>query len=221
MNGGSVVALKYDGGVLMAADTLLAYGSLAKQPNIPRIRIIGNNSAICCSGDYADFNKMFGELSDQIEGSRMEVGIRDPKPQALFSYLHRTVYHARNQFDPFMCKFIFAGVDPVTKQSLIGAVDSVGTKWTDGCAASGMAAYNALPLMRRALESTNGSLTRDQAMAVIEDCCRIIFYRECRAINRFQVADIRADGVTINDPKVMDTNFEFEGFAFEKTALIK
>jgi 20S proteasome subunit beta 7 len=221
MNGGSVIALKYDGGVLMAADTLLSYGSLAKQPNVPRIRILGNNTAVCCSGDYADFNNMFGQLQDLVEGSRMEIDMADPKPQALFAYLHRTVYHQRCEFDPFMCKFVMAGVDPATKESFVGACDSIGTKWFDDCAAAGMAAHNALPLMRRALEVKNGRLSRAEAMAVIEDACRVIFYRECRAINRFQVADVTAEKTTISEPKVMATNFEFDGFAFDKTALIK
>ncbi|CAJ1023101.1 Proteasome subunit, putative, partial [Leishmania lindenbergi] len=43
-SGGSIVAIKYNGGVLMAADTLLSYGSLAKWPNIPRIKLLGGHS---------------------------------------------------------------------------------------------------------------------------------------------------------------------------------
>lgn len=222
MNGGSVVALKYDGGVLIAADCLLAYGSLAKQPNVPRIRIVGKTSAICCSGDYADFGEMYRQLDDIVQGSRMEANVSEPTPNQLFNFMHRTVYHQRNEFEPFMCKFVFVGVDESTKESFVGVCDSVGTRWTDECAASGMAAYNCLPLMRRALEMKKGQkLTKDEAMAVIQDCCRVIFYRECRAINRFQIADATAEKVLISDPFIVETNFEFQGFAFEKTAIIR
>jgi 20S proteasome subunit beta 7 len=224
MNGGSVVALKYDGGVLLAADCLLAYGSLAKQPNVPRIRIVGKTSAICCSGDYADFGEMYSQLNDLVQGARMESDTAEPGPAQLFNYLHRTVYHQRNEFEPFMCKFVFVGVpqDAKNNEPFVGVCDSVGTRWTDDCAAAGMAAYNCLPLMRRAIDSKKGAkLTKDEAMAVIQDCCRVIFYRECRAINRFQIADCTAEKVLISDPFIVETNFEFEGFAFEKTAIIR
>ena len=221
MNGGSVIALKYDGGVLMAADTLLSYGSLAKQPNVPRIRIIGNNAAICASGDYADFGKMCGELSDVVQERRIEVDAAEPTPKQLFNFMHRTVYHQRSEFEPYMNKFVLVGVDPKTKESFIGVCDSIGTRWTDECAAAGMAAYNALPMVRRAQEVKNGLLTRAEAMEVLENCLRVIFYRECRAINRFQITDATAERVTISEPFVVSTNFEFEGFAFEKTAIIR
>lgn len=229
MNGGSVIAIKYDGGVLMAADCLLAYGSLAKQPNVPRIRTLGRTSALCCTGDYADFGVMWQELDDLVQESRMDQSATpsvadEPSSKQLFNYMHRTVYQGRNNFEPLMCKFVMIGSETNAETNettpFIGVCDSVGTRWTEDCAASGMAAYNCLPLMRRALELKK-NLTRDEAMAVIHDCCRVIFYRECRAINRFQIADATAAKVTISDPFIVETNFEFSGFAFEKTAIIR
>ena len=226
MNGGSVVALKYDGGILMASDCLLAYGSLAKQPNVPRIRTIGQRSALCFTGDYADFGVMWQDLDDLVQDSRMEQSEtpNEPSTKQLFNYMHRTVYQGRSNFEPLLCKFVMIGSekDQETNESkpFIGVCDSIGTRWSDDCAASGMAAYNCLPLMRRALE-LKPNLTRDEAMSVIQDCCRVIFYRECRAINRFQIADATADKVTISDPFIVETNFEFSGFAFEKTAIIR
>jgi 20S proteasome subunit beta 7 len=235
MNGGSVLALEYDGGVLLAADCLLSYGSLAKQPNVPRIRIVGKTSAVCASGDYADFGEMYGQLSDLIEGSRMEVNTDEPTPKQLFNFMHRTVYHQRNEFEPYMCKFVLVGVSDElndngdkVKKNFIGVVDSIGTRWNDSCAAAGMAAYNCLPLMRAAIDrfqavnkDTTKKLPKEAALAIIQDCCRVIFYRECRAINRFQIADVTGEKVVISEPFIVETNFEFEGFAFDKTAIIK
>ena len=218
-SGGSVVAIKYDGGVLMACDTLLSYGSLAKQPNVPRIRILGNNSALAASGDYADFTAMFQDMDELIQEAHMDQD-PEPRPNELFNYLHRTMYKKRCDFEPCINKFIFTGVDPKTREAFVSGCDSIGTRWTDACACAGMAAANCLPLLRRALEVKNGVLTRDEAMSVVHDCLRLIFYRECRAINRFQISDTTADGVSISEPTTLPTAFEYDGFSFEKTSLL-
>ncbi|EPY40182.1 hypothetical protein AGDE_03746 [Angomonas deanei] len=49
----------------------------------------------------------------------------------------------------------------------------------------------------------------------------VLFYRECRAINKFQIADATNDSVTIGEPFEVETNWELEGFSFEKTAIIR
>jgi hypothetical protein len=49
VTGTSVLGLVYDGGVLLAADTLLSYGSMAKAQNVQRLRIIpGTHSVLRC-----------------------------------------------------------------------------------------------------------------------------------------------------------------------------
>lgn len=51
----SVLALKFDGGIVMSADTLGSYGSLARFPNCPRLVTVNKNILVGASGDYADF----------------------------------------------------------------------------------------------------------------------------------------------------------------------
>lgn len=80
-SGGSVIGVKYNGGVLMAADTLLSYGSLAKWPNIPRIRLVGSYSALCATGDYADFQEAIKAIENDVHRSAMYSDVDELTPR--------------------------------------------------------------------------------------------------------------------------------------------
>ncbi|CBZ30549.1 20s proteasome beta 7 subunit, (putative) [Leishmania mexicana MHOM/GT/2001/U1103] len=218
-SGGSVIAIKYNGGVLMAADTLLSYGSLAKWPNIPRIKLLGSYSAVCATGSYADFQMMAKQVEDNIERQKMYHNVDELKPSEVFSYLHRSIYQKRCDFEPCLCQMVFIGARD--SETFLAAVDDVGTRWEDDCVATGYGAFIALPLLRQALEKNPGGLSRVQAEQILTDCLRVLFYRECRSINKFQLADAAGDGVRISEPFDVETNWEYEGFCFEKTAIIR
>ena len=53
--GTSVLGVKFDGGVIIAADTLGSYGSLARYRNCSRVMKVNNNTILGAGGDYADY----------------------------------------------------------------------------------------------------------------------------------------------------------------------
>lgn len=55
VTGTSVLGIKYKDGVLLAADTLASYGSLARFMDIRRIVDVGANTILGASGDMSDF----------------------------------------------------------------------------------------------------------------------------------------------------------------------
>ena len=56
VTGTSILAFKYKDGIIMAADALASYGSLARFMDVRRITFVeGANSIIGCSGDMSDF----------------------------------------------------------------------------------------------------------------------------------------------------------------------
>ena len=226
-SGGSVIGVKYDGGVFLAADTLLSYGSLAKQTNIPRMALLGHSTVLGFSGDYADFQDATKEMKNEILDAQMlEDGVIHG-PKEIFSLLHRTVYGKRSNFEPWQCQFTVMGWDK-NDGAFLGGVDSIGTKWSGDCVSTGYGGHICLPLLRKAIAekqkragNPKALLSRDEAVAVLEDCMRGLFYRECRAANRFQVSEATESSVKIGEPKVLETNWEYKGYAFEKTAIIK
>jgi 20S proteasome alpha/beta subunit len=63
----------------------------------------------------------------------------------------------------------------------LGSVDLHGTSFEEKAIATGFGAHLALPLLRNAYRP---DLTQGEAEKVIEDCMRILFYRDARAFNR-------------------------------------
>ena len=55
VTGSSVIGLTYDGGVMVAADTLGSYGSLSRFRSLSRTRKVTDSCVAAASGDYADF----------------------------------------------------------------------------------------------------------------------------------------------------------------------
>jgi hypothetical protein len=68
-----VIGIKYQDGVMMAADTLASYGSLARYKDVRRIKIIGDKTLIGASGEISDFqsiictNKTLIKTMDSLE----------------------------------------------------------------------------------------------------------------------------------------------------------
>ncbi len=53
--GTTVMALKYAGGVIIAADTAVAYGSMKKTKHAQRVYKLSEESAMASSGEMSDF----------------------------------------------------------------------------------------------------------------------------------------------------------------------
>lgn len=71
--------------------------------------------------------------------------------------------------------------------SFLGMVDLYGTAFEDTTIATGYGAYLARPLLRKAYRA---DLSEDEARKILEDCMRVLFYRDARAINRIQIAKV-------------------------------
>ncbi|EDQ85595.1 uncharacterized protein MONBRDRAFT_11719 [Monosiga brevicollis MX1] len=205
VTGTSVLAIKFDGGVVIAADTLGSYGSLARFRDIRRLVSVGNQTVVGASGDVADFHSMKDTL-DELEVENREYDDEHTiKPKAIFSFLTRVLYNRRSRMNPLWNSFVVAGVQD--GEPFLGTTDKVGVAFTEDTIATGYGAYIALPLLRNALESNDGPLTRDQAVAEIEKCCKVLFYRDARSLNRYEVAVITAAGVEMFEPKAMETDW--------------
>lgn len=55
VTGTSVLGVKFNGGVMLAADMVGSYGSMARFRNVSRMFKVTDNIALSAAGDIADF----------------------------------------------------------------------------------------------------------------------------------------------------------------------
>lgn len=203
VTGSSVLGVKYKGGVMLASDTLASYGSLARYKDVRRIRKIGSSTIIGASGEYSDFQSII----DMMNGlHQSDLNFDDGymiTPSEVHNYLRAVLYQRRNKFNPLWNLILVAGYQ--ASGPFLGYVDLIGTAYEENFIATGFGGYMALPIMR---ERWHSEMDEGEARALLEDCLRVMFYRDCKASNRIQIAKSTADETIISDPYVLETNWE-------------
>jgi len=203
--GTSVLGVKFDGGVLMAADTLGSYGSLARFREVSRLTAVGNNTVVGGSGDYGDFQYLKSVLEQKVIDDACLNDGHGYTPKSIYSWLTRVMYYRRTRFEPLWNQVVVGGVHD--GESFLGCVDKIGIAFEAPTISTGFGAYLAQPILRDAFEK-NPSMSLDQARQVITRCLQVLFYRDARSLNKFEVAVITKDGVVIEPATTAHTNWE-------------
>ncbi len=81
--------LKFNGGVVVAADTLGSYGSLARFPSVERVARVNSGAVVACTGDYADFQLLREILEQKQVDADVRGGKENMRPSALHCWLTR------------------------------------------------------------------------------------------------------------------------------------
>ncbi|KAM7437161.1 Proteasome subunit beta type-4 [Porites harrisoni] len=203
--GTSVLGLKFNDGVIMAADTLGSYGSLARFREVSRLMAVGDNTVIGGSGDYADFQYLKSELEQKVIDDACLNDGHGYTPKSIYSWLTRVMYYRRTRFDPLWNQIVVGGVH--NGESFLGYVDKIGVAFEAPTISTGFGAYLAQPILRDAFEKNPG-MSLDQARQVIVNCLRVLFYRDARSLNKYEVAVITKDGAVIEPATSADTNWD-------------
>mmetsp|Transcript_8490 Transcript_8490/g.18105 ORF Transcript_8490/g.18105 Transcript_8490/m.18105 type:complete len:268 (-) Transcript_8490:185-988(-) len=224
--GTSVLGIKYRDGVMLAADTLCSYGSLAKYKNARRLLPVNSRTLIGGSGEYSDLQAIDdmlrrNALEDRCTADSLYEEENDAEDCAkeVWSYLRAVMYNRRSKMNPLWNDIVVAGFrqnddGSTSEEPFLGIVDKIGTAYEDDILATGFGGYIALPLMR---EKYRPDMEEGEARALLEDSLRILFYRDCRALNRVQIAKVTRDrGVLVSDPYELDTYWDFKGFVTNK-----
>lgn len=107
--------------------------------------------------------------------------------------------------NPLWNSIITAGVSK--GQSFLGITDIYGSTYTDNLFATGFGMHLAIPLMRKAWRP---DLTKQEAQTLLEDCMRVLFYRDCRALNSIQIGTVTASGIEITPAYSLPTQWEYK-----------
>ncbi|KAM0755837.1 20S proteasome subunit [Meredithblackwellia eburnea MCA 4105] len=211
VTGTSVLGIKFKDGVLLAADNLASYGSLARFKDIKRLHQVSTHTVIGASGDMADFQKVQKMLSALIDGETILDDGHTLTSSQIYEYLSNVMYHRRSKTDPLWNAFLVGGIEDGVP--FLSYVDLLGTTYSAPSLATGFGNHLAQPLMRRAIErlGPEGEKQLDEAAArkVIEEAMKVLFYRDARSLNKFQIATVTAEGVKISEPIKAPTEWAF------------
>eukprot|EP00798_Chlamydomonas_sp_ICE-L_P020095 gene20095-26813_t len=209
VTGTSVMAIKYKDGIMIASDTLAAYGSTKRYKTVQRVFKVNDNVVLGASGEISDHQYIMTLLDElSTEDYRADDG-HVKSPQEVYSYLCRVMYNRRNKFDPLWNTLVVGGVNP-DGTSFLGCVSMVGTHYTDSHVTTGFANHLARPLFR---ERQHDDMSEEDALALLHDCLKVCYYRDKQSINKFQVAKCTTTGVNISEPFSLDMKWDYKLFA--------
>jgi len=207
VTGTSVLAIKFKDGVIIAADNLASYGSLARFKDIQRLHPVGTHTVIGAGGDMSDFQHIQHDLDSLTISEFAQSDGHTLGPGEIYEYLSRTMYARRSQMNPLWNSILVGGWKD--GESFLGYVDLLGTTYTAATLATGYGAYIAQPLLRKAVEGREHELTEEEGTKIIEESMKVLFYRDARSLNKYQIAVVTEKGVSISDSKFSDTEWAF------------
>ncbi|BFZ53195.1 Proteasome subunit beta type-7 [Savitreella phatthalungensis] len=208
VTGTSVIGLKYKDGVMLAADNLASYGSMARFRDIERILKVGDHTIIGIGGDISDLQYIENLLNQLTISERDAADGHILGPEQIYEYLSRVMYNRRSKMNPLWNAIVVAGINPVTRRivtpamtpsleqknrqgAFLGFVDLLGTTYSAPVIATGMGSAMAIPLLRKATDNDAWkTLEADDARKVLDECMKVLFYRDARSLNKFTVAKV-------------------------------
>jgi 20S proteasome alpha/beta subunit len=114
-------------------------------------------------------------------------------PSEIFNYLRSLMYQRRNKMNPLWNNLLVAGFKD--GKGFLGSVDLIGTAYEDDFLATGFGSYLAIPIMRK---KWRPDMEEGEARELLEECLRVLFYRDCRALNKIRIAKATAEGCVVS-----------------------
>jgi 20S proteasome subunit beta 7 len=127
-------------------------------------------------------------------------------PAEIHEYLSQVMYQRRSKMNPLWNSLLVGGVKDGKRSAalppafvfilidrgpvlqiiirFLAYVDLLGVTYSASTLATGYGAYIAQPLLRKAVEGKEDTLTEAAARTILEDALRVLFYRDARSINQ-------------------------------------
>jgi len=204
------VGIKFDGGVMVASDNLVSYGSLARYQDVPRVFKINDRIVLGAGGDYADFQSLKRTIDQKMIEDMCHQDNIEMKPRSLYSWLTRVFYNRRSRVNPLWCDIVVGGLDD-DDVPFLGHVDLRGRAYEDDVVVTGLGKHLALPIVRERL-GADKKLTQAEASEVLRKSMEVLYYRDCRTIPKYSVAVVTKTGCVVEGPFDVNENWQVASF---------
>lgn len=111
------------------------------------------------------------------------------------------------RFDPLWNSLVIGGFSKTSGKPFLGTVSMIGINYTDVHVTTGFASHLARPIFR---ERHSPDMDEAAATTMIHDALRVCYYRDKQSINKFQLAKITKEGVTISEPFSLDVKWDYK-----------
>jgi 20S proteasome subunit beta 7 len=173
---------------------------------VERLHKVTDTCLLGVSGDISDYQHLVHRLDNLIIQHECRDDGHVLHAPNIYEYLCMLMYNRRSEFNPLWNQLLVGGVN--NGQSFLGFVDLQGTHYQSSTIATGYGAYLAIPILRKAVEGREDEITEAEATQILESCMKVLYYRDCLAINKFQRAKVTADGVEITEPYEIDVEWD-------------
>ena len=130
-------------------------------------------------------------------------------PRDYYNFVSNHNYNRRMKMNPLWCTTMFAGVSKQDGEAFLGMTDLYGTKVEANFLLTGLSAHYCQVLMQN---SWREDLTEAEARSIIEDCMRVMFYRDKKALDNIQISTVTAVGVTMHEPYRIESEWSLSWF---------
>jgi len=128
-------------------------------------------------------------------------------PAEIHEYLSQLMYGRRSKLDPLWNSLLVGGYKDGKR--FLAYVDLLGTTYSASTLATGYGSYIAQPLLRKAVEGREDTLTEQEAQAILEESLLVLFYRDARSFDKYQIAKVTESGVSISESMALKTSWSF------------
>jgi len=200
VTGATVIGIKYNGGVLIACDTLACYGGQKRYKDVCRMKQAGEFTLLGASGEFSDFQYVSKMLDETANEDFLHEDGYSMGPHEYSSYIGRVMYNRRSKMNPLYNQFVIVGKKKDGPTQLC-FVDHQGTFFNEDFVATGFGAHLAVPLLRN---DWKADISLEDAKQLAVKCLQLCFYRDCRAFNQIQIGTCDGENVTIGEPFAID-----------------
>ncbi|XP_058829051.1 proteasome subunit beta type-4 [Topomyia yanbarensis] len=205
--GTSVVGLKFANGVIISADKLLSYGSLARYHDVDRVYKINDKTIIGIGGDFADFQFIKRYIDQKVVDDMCLADKNELKPKSLYNWLTRVMYNRRCDFKPLYLDMVVGGIQD--GEPFLGHVNLRGRAYISDVVATGYGTHMALPLLREYSENPTAyaGLDRQKASELIKSVMEVLWYRDCRSDPKYSQVICTSEGVHLDSHCFVNQNW--------------
>ena len=124
----------------------------------------------------------------------------------LHTYLQKVLYKRRTDMNPLWNVILIAGLDGADAPYL-ASVDLLGTTFSSPTLATGFGAHLAQPILRKRVpdEEAAKETSREEAVELVKECMKVLFYRDARSMDRYSIAVVTKEGgVELKEDEVLE-----------------